>query len=136
MDLGRYQVGQVVIPAVETFDRSGGPAEPEAAPTATIAGPGGFVRGPFKLAMDGGPMRFALPILLGLEFGLGIYQVSYQYRADGYDIATPTDTFEVIAGGDVGGRVISMTAYGRPEAQYVVAQLASGRVVQGRNPRL
>jgi hypothetical protein len=49
---------------------------------------------------------------------------------------TASDTFDLIAGGDEGGAVVSMFAIDRPEARYVVGQLASGKLVQGRNPRL
>lgn len=136
MDLGRFQVGQVVMPAVKTLNVDGDSAAPDVAPTATITGPDGFARGPFKLAMRGGSTEFALPVFLGLEFSLGTYSLSYSYTVDGDAIDTDGDSFEVIAGGDPGGRVISMVAYDRPEARYVVAQLTSGRIVQGRNPRL
>lgn len=135
MNLGRIQVGQVVTLGLSTFDPSGAPTAPESAPVATITNPNGTKRPPFKLAMNGGPLAFALPILLGLDFSLGIYGVSYTYTANGF-VRSGWDAFTVIAGGDPGGAIISMASYERPEAQYVVVQLTSGRIVQGRNPKL
>lgn len=135
MDLGRFQLGQNVIFGLATNDASGNPIAPDAAPTATVTYPNGSSAGPIKLAMNTGPTTFSIGWFLSADFALGTYTVSYQFRAGSYQ-GTGSDTFEVIAGGDQGGCIISMYAYDRPEARYVVAQLDSGNLVQGRNPRL
>jgi hypothetical protein len=134
MYLGRFQQGQPVRLAVSPVS-GGNPATPDSAPVATVTGPVGFASFSAKLAMDGGPTAFALAIPLVAEFLLGTYSVSYSYSVGG-NAGTASDTFDVIAGGDPGGRIISMTAYDRPEARYVVTQLSSGRIVQGRNPTI
>lgn len=133
MDLGRYLLGQSVRVGIDTVDADGNPAAPDSAPTATISGPVSL--GPMKLAMDGGSTSFSLSLFLGGGLALGTYTVTYAYSVNGFN-GSGTDTFDLIQGGDIGGRILSMTSYARPEAQYVVCQLASGRLVQGRNPRL
>lgn len=135
MNLGRFQPGQVVKISVATVDGSGTPATPDAAPVATIRNGSNAVIWTGKLAMDGSTKVFSLAVFVGIPYPLGTYTVTYQWAVGGFN-GTGSDTFDVIHGGDVGGRVISMYAYDRPEARYVVAQLTSGNIVQGRNPRL
>lgn len=133
-DLGRFQLGQSVPLAVATVDGQGAPASPDAAPTAAITGPSGDPVATVELAMAGDDRHFALPFFLGLSLPLGTYGVAYSYLILGAAMAASA-TFTVIPGGDTGGAIISMFAFDRPEARYVVAQLESGRLVQGRNPR-
>lgn len=133
MDLGRYVKGQFVTPAVAVVS-GGNAATPDAAPTATISGPSPTRT--VKLAMDGGPTAFALPIQIDDSFALGTYSVEYAYSVGGSAGSPSSDTFDVIAGGDLGGKVIAMAAYVRPDAQYVVVQTDAGKLLQGRNPRL
>jgi hypothetical protein len=138
MDLGRFQAGQVVTVGVTTLDSGGSPATPDAAPAATVKDPGGNTVWSGKLPMAPGaypPTAFALPVFVGVGYSLGTYTVSYTWAVGAFN-GTASDTFTVIGGGDVGGRVISLYAYGRPEARFVVAQLSSGNTIQGRNPRL
>lgn len=134
MDLGRFQQGQQVTLGIATVDGSGNPVAPNAAPTVTITPPTGS---PFtlKLAMNGGSTAFSLPVFLGLSFGLGTYSVAYSYQAGAF-AGSGSDTFEVIAGGDPGGAVISLCSFDRPEARYVVAHTTAGLILQGRNPQL
>lgn len=135
MDLGRFQPGQVVTIGVATVDGSDNPVAPLAAPVATVTNSSSDVVFSGKIAMNLDTMHFALPIFLGILYPLGTYTVSYTWSAVGFS-GSASDTFEVIGGGDIGGRVISIYAYVQPQAQYVIAQLSSGNIVQGRNPRL
>lgn len=135
MDLGRKQWGQVVNLRVLTINSSDQPSAPDNAPVVVVTKPDSTVQFTAKMAMDGGSLAFALPILLGVDFALGIYGVSYTYSVGGFE-QTASDTFTLIPGGDPGGNVISMMFYDRPESSYVLAQLANGRLVQGRNPTL
>jgi hypothetical protein len=135
MNLGRFQLGQFVKLGLPIVNGGGSPVAPDSAPTATITSPSNVTGAPFKLAMDGGPLAFSLPVQLGLSFALGTFSVSYTYKVNGVTF-TSGDTFNVIAGGDPGGGIIAMSFYDRPEARYVVTQLTSGRIVQGRNPSL
>lgn len=132
--LGRYQVGQSVPLALAVVDGDGQPAAPDAAPLATVTDPDEAVVAAVKMALAGDAMHFALPYFLGIERALGTYTVGYAYSIGGESSAL-AGSFDVIPGGDVGGAVISLIGYDRPEAQFVVAQLTSGRLVQGKNPR-
>jgi hypothetical protein len=134
MDLGRYQQGQVVNLEVTATDGGGSPAQPDAAPAATVSDADSNVVAVLKLAINLDETNFALPVFLGVGFPLGTYTVEYSWIIGGVS-GSGSDTFDVIHGGDVGGGVISMFAYDRPEARYVVAQLSSGNLVQGRNPK-
>ncbi|MBX6312831.1 MAG: hypothetical protein IRY99_07945 [Isosphaeraceae bacterium] len=135
--LGRYQRGQAVTLGVRVLGPDRLPAMPDSAPTARVYGDGGLVA-TYRLPIidKGGQVgMFQRPVAIGLEYERGRYRVVYQY-AVGAHAGMVIDTFEVIPGGDSGGAVISMYAYDRPEARYVVAQLSDGKLVQGRNPRL
>lgn len=139
MDLGRYQLGQWVTLGTVVMDGSGKPVVPAAAPVASITGPQGFSMtlpmAALPEAVSSYPVGTAFGSLLFLDssFIFGIFGV--RYSVSGQSIADP-DSFTIIGGGDPGGRVISMHAYDRPEATYVIAQLDSGLIVQGKNPRL
>ena len=80
---------------------------------------------------------FNLAFFAGSSMPLGIYMLTVSFF--GPDLASQTmtiDPIEVVSGGDSGGAVIALYGYDRPEGRYTLAQLASGRLVQGRNPRL
>ncbi|SIO38004.1 hypothetical protein SAMN05444166_4234 [Singulisphaera sp. GP187] len=135
MNLGRYQQGQTVTIGLAVVDANGDPASPITAPTAVITDADDSVVASLKLAMNGNSTAFALGVFLGINYSLGTYTVTYSYQSGAFS-GSASDTFTVIPGGDPGGRVISLYAYDRPEARYVVAQLTSGLILQGRNPRL
>ena len=120
---------------LRTVGYSGQLVMPDAPPTATIYDDSGNAQVFALPASDQANSIFSLPIFLGLTFGLGRYRVYYRYSSGG-DIKARADFFEVVPGGDPGGAVISLFAYDRPEAGYVLAQLGSGMLVQGRNPRI
>lgn len=138
MSLGRYQKGHTVVLGFAVTDADGLPTLPDVAPVATVRDPGGNSLSTLEMYFTGRPWDFQFRLFLDVNFApLGTYSVSYSVPyGEGTATATGSDTFHVIAGGDEGGAVISMFGIDRPEARYVVAQLASGRLVQGRNPKL
>lgn len=81
------------------------------------------------------PLSFALPVQLGSNLSLGTLRLTFVYTVGGVTL-TQVGTFDLIDGGDSGGRVISLCGYTRPNARYLLAQLDSGRLVQGKNPRV
>lgn len=136
--IGSYRAGQTVPIGVRTMAYQSRPSMPDRAPTATIFDDAGDPVGTFKIPiLSGGGVTgvFSLPLYLGNAFTEGRYRVVYQWSVGGYT-GMRLDTFDVGPGGDPGGSVISLFAYDRPEARYVVAQLAGGLLVQGRNPRI
>lgn len=126
--LGRFQLGDVVV--LEVLPGF----VPDAAPVMTVKDGSDATIVTAKMAMNGGPTAFSLPLFLGSLFAVGTFSVTYSYAVAGVT-GSASDSFDVVAGGDPGGRVIAMTAYDRAEAQYVVVQMASGYLMQGRNPR-
>jgi hypothetical protein len=131
--LGRLQLGDLVPLYVSTVDSGGYPTTPDAAPTATVKDANSNVIVTLKMPMLGNTSTFSVPLFLGQSFALGTFSVSYSYTIAGIT-GSASASFEVVAGGDPGGRVIAMTCYDRPESQYVVVQLQSGYLMQGRNP--
>lgn len=126
--LGRYQLGDIVSTELIIG------VSPDAAPTLTVTDHSDAAIVTAKMAMNGGSTSFALPLFLGSLFSIGTFSVTYSYAVGGSP-GMASDSFDVVAGGDPGGRVIAMTAYERPGAQYLVVQMASGYLMQGRNPR-
>lgn len=133
--LGRFQLGQSVPLLVQPVDDGGFHYPPDAAPVATIVGPGGDTIDSVKLPMVSDDLNFGRRYFLGFGLALGTYQVAYSYVVAGVE-STSQGSFDLIGGGDPGGRVISMFAYERPEGRYVVAQLSGGLIAQGKNPTL
>lgn len=128
----RYQRGQSVLIGSQQTGHADAPPvaailDPNAEAFATVLLPYAPVRG----------TDYTYATLFQLPGGaaLGTYTVTITYAIDGTPW-TDTSTFDVVAGGDSGGSVISLYAYDRPEARFVLAQLSSGKLVQGRNPHL
>jgi hypothetical protein len=69
----------------------------------------------------------------GATFTPAKYIVSYYTTCDGLTV-TDTDYFEVRAGGDSDGNVLSMDYWTRPEGGVILAQLASGKIGTGASP--
>jgi hypothetical protein len=128
----RYQRGQNVTIGSSLDAKSDNP------PVATVHDPNNALFGTYLLPyapVRGSGFNYALPVILPGGAALGTYQVAITYSIAGTP-GTVTSSFDVVAGGDSGGSVISLYAYDRPEARFVLAQLSSGKLVQGRNPHL
>jgi hypothetical protein len=78
---------------------------------------------------------FGKPRMIGEDYPLGTLSVKAAYSVSGVP-ASQDATLYVVDGGDSGGSVISLLGHTRPDAAYIVAQLSSGVLVQGRNPHL
>jgi hypothetical protein len=129
-DLGRVQRGNYIAL------RLAATSQPDSLPTATIRDPGNSILDTVTMFIEGDDfLGWSAIVWLGGGLALGTYQATYLYSVDGSPFTT-TDQFEVVAGGDSGGKVISLFSYTRPEGSYVLAQLESGRLVQGKNPHL
>ena len=132
--LGRFQAGQTVPLSVSPVDGAGYPTPPDRPPIAVVTDPDGHAT-TIALAMRGGNLVFGCDFFLGSAAILGTYTIGYSYVVAGTP-GTATGSFDVIIGGDLGGAVIALYAYARPEAQYVVAQLSSGMLAMGKNPSI
>jgi hypothetical protein len=119
--LGRFRLGDVVPISFAI-------ANPDSYPEARIAAPYLLVH---PYSTDG--MNFLWPLLIDSDFSLGVFVVTCSYSIGGISGSTNV-SFDVVAGGDPGSRVISLFSYERPESRYVLAQLQAGSLVQGSNP--
>jgi hypothetical protein len=78
---------------------------------------------------------FQTQIFLGPAFAPGQYTVSYSYSSGGGSFSgMADDNFEVLPGGDTDGTTEAMYFYHRPQADFVVQQLSSGKLKKRRNP--
>lgn len=76
---------------------------------------------------------FHYPLYLGSGYSAGQYRVTYYATVGSYEYLGE-DGFEIIAGGHQDGAVVGMYFYFRPHANFIVEQLASGKIIKGRNP--
>lgn len=131
----RYQRGQYV--PLTTTVSDGLTLEP---PVCVVTDPNNAMFGYFLLPYVGlnpnGAPIYSYPMFLAGGAALGTYTVTITFATTIGGSATVDQTFDVVAGGDSGGQVISLYSYDRPEASFVLAQLSSGKLVQGRNPHL
>jgi hypothetical protein len=135
--LGRYQLGQFVPLAVRTVNGSDVAGLPDDAPAALVYSDSGKVLTQLLPIKD----RFAVTgfffhrLPLGAAFAAGRHWVLYQWLRSGTHFAE-SDVFEIGDGGHADGAVLALHHYRRPNAEFVVQQLDSGKLVRGRNPRL
>jgi hypothetical protein len=74
--------------------------------------------------------------LSALYSNLGLWSATYTYMTADGNNGLKQDTFEIVEGGNPDGNVVSMSWYERPWANFIVQELDSGKLVQGRNPKL
>jgi hypothetical protein len=128
--LGRYRVGDYVSLSFDT------PSPPDFAPVVVITDANNAQIASFAVASTTrDKLEFGLPLFVSTVYHLGTFQVYFHYTIAGAS-ALNQATFDVVAGGDSGGAVISLHGVDRPEARSIIAQLASGRLVLGSNPAL
>jgi hypothetical protein len=121
--LGRFRLGDVVpIPFTPT-------APPDAPPEATISGPAAEQVRPMA-TWDGGQTFFCHERLTQ-PYDVGAHAIAVTSSAGRADY-----TFDVVEGGDRGSTVIALHYVSGPDGSQVIAQLASGQLVLGRNPHL
>jgi len=71
---------------------------------------------------------------LNSSFAAGRYWVYYSYLVSTTQRCA-VDSFEILAGGNSGGQVISLAFLDRPDADWMVGQLDSGASIVARGPR-
>src|SRR5437016_2893722 len=135
---GRYQLGQYVALFCQCRDSNRTPTVPTAPPLAVIWGSTGAKLKSLEMPVLDRyvPVAglFSMQVRLGPEFATGIHRVVYEYLAGTYH-GLDEDTFEIVAGGNPDGNVIAMYYLDRPGDKFIVQELDSGRLVQGRNPK-
>jgi hypothetical protein len=135
---GRYRLGEEPLFTVLCVNNSGVPVEPDTAPTLRLyASDGTAVTTKTLPAIDRYARTglFGLRLYLGADFALGQYLVLYQYSVSA-TAKGAWDRFEVVGGGHKDGAVLAMAYFHRPNADFIVQQLTSGKIQRGRNPRV
>lgn len=139
MYLGRFQLGTRVPFRLQCLDGEGGSnALPDNPPWCKVWNSSGSLVASFEMPVSDRYSQtglFLTELFLGRDYSAGQYSVTYSYRNSTYH-GRQQDTFEVIAGGHADGAVVAMHFYVLPHATYVVQQLESGKIVQGRNPKV
>lgn len=136
--LGRYQLGQFVPLTVQCLDASGTPTLPTGPPTIDVwLGSTLIVAAKEIPILDryGVTAMFRYRLPLDGRFSAGSYMVSYTYTV-GSLVVFDIDAFQITAGGDINGAVISMTEFVRPHAKFIVYQTDQRLLLYGKNPRL
>lgn len=127
----RYQRGQLV-----TIGLTPPEGMPDSLPVASITDPdNALFATPHLPYTPNAGTSFSRSFRMPGGSPLGTYQVAISYSVAGTP-GTAASSFDVVAGGDSGGEVISLYGYDRPEARFILAQLGSGKLVQGKNPHL
>lgn len=136
--LGRYPQG-VELPVIVQCETAGAAAWPDVAPVVTFTAPDGTVVLNRVMGADLQGVRlgtFRLPQFLGTPFATtGPYRVVARYKDGAGNPRVLVGHFRLLAGGNRDGAVVSMRAVRRPNANYLVYQTDSGKLVRGRNPR-
>ena len=136
MYLGKVQLGQEITLGVQCRDSAGTPTAPTAAPQIEVwTGTSKVLSGKSIPTMDryGVTGYFQYNLFLDSRFTTGEYKALYRFTAGSY-YGLDEDTFEIVAGGDASGAVISLHCFNRPQAQFLVWQTDGGRIQKGRNP--
>lgn len=145
---GRWFLGDEIPLGVLTTDGAGTPTLPDACPALEIYSSAGKVLGgwvPGGMNGNGSlvPIQdrygttglFGTRLFLGPAFAPGLYQATYRWKISTF-LGLEVDTFEVLAGGSVKGSPLAMYFHRQPQADFLVRQLDSGRLVSNRNPRV
>lgn len=78
---------------------------------------------------------FCSRIFLGSLFAVGMHSVTMTYTV-GAKVGIENRVFEVMAGGDPRGQVLSLYYLHKPHNDYLVYQAEAGVILKGTNPRI
>ena len=136
---GRLRLGDEVTIGCLCVDGNGTPTLPDDCPTAKIFNPAGVAVFRQKIPIHDRYAQtgyFQQNVYLGPAFAIGLYTVGYAYSIGGSTFGLDEDNFEIVPGGDPDGTTESLFFYHRPQADYIVQQLSSGKIKRRRNPRV
>lgn len=139
MHRGRYQLGQEIVLGFQARNGSDVPAVPSAVPVFSVYSQSAtLIDGKEIPVLDRygrtGLFQFRLRLSSIFTAGNALYTVSYKATMPDSHIYTAEDYFQVIAGGNADGVILSMAYYTRPHADFVVHFLDSGKIQARRNP--
>ena len=140
MYLGRYFLGQTVHITVRTVDTNGTPTAPENPPYIDFRSDSALavqVQVPIldRYVVTG---LFVYPLRFKSSFSTGRYSATHFYRVTGGNAynGMEVDYFEIVAGGDSDGAIVTQDYWQRPEASYLIQQTESGNINLKRNPAI
>ena len=81
---------------------------------------------------------FVYPLRLNSSYTTGRYSATHFYRVTGANNyhGLDVDYFEIVAGGDSDGSIVTQAYWERPEASYLIQQTESGNINLKRNPAI
>jgi hypothetical protein len=130
-DIGRFRRGDMVPVELRL------PYIPDQAPVAVVLDSDQVVIAAFSMPRDiNSPGLFSLDLMVDRNYALGHHQLVFSVLAGGNRDEQRDQCFTVIDGGDAGGSVISLVCYQRGKIQNLLAHLANGDLVLGKNPSL
>jgi hypothetical protein len=136
MFFGRHQLGEEIVIQAVCRDGDDVPIFPDAAPTidvwqgATLVY-SGLPMFPTERTIVTG--LFTRPIRLA-GIALGTYNCVIRWRESTFN-GVSLASFAIVAGGNSDGACIAMTYFSPPNGQFLVRQLDSGLIRQGKNPQ-
>jgi hypothetical protein len=135
MFFGRHQLGDEIMIQVVCLDASDVPVMPTSAPSMDVwLGStlvySGLLMFPTERAIVTG--LFMRPLRLA-NISLGTYSCVIRWQTGSFD-GVALASFQVVAGGDSDGNCIAMTHFTTPTGKFLVRQLDSGKIRQGKNP--
>lgn len=110
---------------------------PNNPPVIDIRGSGGLIRQVQAPGLDRYQVTglFSYPLRLDASFPAGSYSATYFFVAGSFN-GLEEDTFEVVAGGNSDGAIVTHHYWARPEATYLVQQTESESILLKRNPSI
>jgi len=138
--LGRYFQGETVHITVQAVDVNGTPTLPQNPPYIDLRSDTALVQQVQAPIIDRyvTTALFVYPLRLNASYPAGRYSATHFYRVTGANAynGMEVDYFEVVAGGDSDGSIITQHYWSRPEAVYLIQQTESGNVNLKRNPAI
>lgn len=138
MSFQRLQQGDEYPATVLATNSTGAASNPDAAPTVDFYNSAGsnILSGQSMAPIDlsNATGLFQRRVRLGQPFPAGSYSAVYSWSIGAFTGRT-SEMFEVLAGGNEDGSVVSMHFFNRPHASFVVYQTDAGKLRSGRNPR-
>lgn len=136
MHFGRFTLGQFAPLTCVCTNGSGTPAAPTYAPTVKVYDSTGTrVLSALMPPLDryGATGAFSYELRLGSSYAVGSYMVSMSWVISGTTYSA-AGNFEVVAGGDADGAVVSMVELRKPHGNWLVQRLDSDQRVLARGP--
>ena len=140
MYLGRYFLGQTVHITIRTIDVNGTPTLPDNPPYIDLRSDSALVTQVQAPILDRyvATGLFVYPLRLNSSYTTGRYSATHHYYVSGGNAyhGLDVDYFEVVAGGDSDGVIVTQHYWQRPEAVYLIQQTESSNINLKRNPAI